>query len=131
MDISFFSKLIESYMLKMHTAYIAKVISVNGNYAMVQPLTFSQSSNGELLKQSIVSAFIPKGIKTTVKTIQYMVSGTKTESIDVLVPDELCANDIVYCGVCECDISSAVNGVMAEMPVRNFDMNDSVILKVL
>ncbi len=131
MDMNFFNRLINNAVINIHTAYIAKVISVDGSYAMVQPLTYTKDAAGNTIEQAPVSAFIPSNVKYIAKSITYRVSETRTETTEVLVPDTLQKDDIVYCGVCERDISSAVNGVIAELPVRRHNINDSVILKVL
>lgn len=130
MDMTFFNKIVNNAVINIHTAYIAKVLSVDGTRAMVQPLTYAKNASGQTVEQAPVSAFIPSNVKYAVKNITYRVSDT-SETTAVLVPEELQEGDIVYCGVCERDISSAVTGVMADLPTRHHDMNDSVILKVL
>lgn len=131
MNMNFFDTLIRNAVINIHTAYIAKVISVDGSFAMVQPMTYTKDAQGNSIKQAPVCAFIPSNIKYTAKNITYRVSETKTETTEVLVSDDLRADDLVYCGVCERDISSAVKGEMAELPVRHHNMNDSVIIRVL
>lgn len=131
MDMNFFYRLINNAVINVHTAYIAKVISIDGSYAVVQPLTYTKDAGGNTIKQAPVVAFVPANVKYAVKNITYRVSETSTETIDVLVPSDLKKDDIVYCGVCESDISSAVKGIMTELPVRHHNINDSVILRVL
>lgn len=131
MDMNFLHTLIRNAVINIHTAYIAKVISVDGSFAMVRPMTYTKNAEGDFIEQAPVCAFVPSNIKYTVKNITYRVSETKTETTEVLVPDDLKSGDLVYCGVCERDISSAVKGELAELPVRHHNMNDSVIIKVL
>lgn len=131
MDMNFLNTLIRNAVINIHTAYIAKVISIDGSYAMVQPMTYTKDAAGKSIEQAPVSAFVPSNVKYIVKSITYKISETKTETTEILVPDDLKVGDIVYCGVCERDISSAVKGKMAELPVRHHNMNDSVIIRVL
>ena len=48
---NFVEMLIESKIVNIHTAFIGKVLSVNGNIARVQPLTYSKIVRGELKAQ--------------------------------------------------------------------------------
>lgn len=131
MDMNFLNTLIRNAVINIHTAYLAKIISVDGSYAMVQPMTYTKDAAGNSIEQAPVSVFVPSNVKSIVKSITYKVSETKTETTEVLVPDDLKVGDLVYCGVCERDISSAVKGEMAELPIRHHNMNDSVIIRVL
>lgn len=132
---NFYENLVQQAVMRIHTAFIAKVISVNEKYAQVIPLMYSKSGSGVLFEPAPVTAFIPPNIKYARKNITYVASissdGTEYETTTVLIPEELAPDDIVLCAVCERDISNAVNGIMAEPSIRHHDINDSVIIKVL
>lgn len=130
MNTQFISKLIESKILGIHTGYLAAVLSVSGDYAVVQPLTYSRDTSGETVKQPTVRAYVPQNVKYEVRKIKYRITSDDYETAEVLVPAPLEENDIVYCGVCERDISAAISG-QSENPTRHHNINDSVILKVL
>ena len=138
-DMSFFENLVKSSVLRIHTAYIARVESVSDDKAVVAPLTYSKDVNGNLLEQAPVTAYVPQNVKFEEKEITYVTSvsgslesgiSTETETAAVFVPAELAQGDIVLCIVCERDITYAVQGRLSE-PSRMHDMNDSVIIKVL
>lgn len=122
---------IKQAMLNINTAYLAKVLSVNGRKALVQPLTVHKSVGGKAKEQTPVSAYVPTDIKFKHRELTYMISEDKTDTIYVVVPAELEVGDIVYVGVCDRDISNALNGVISEATSRHHDINDGVILRVL
>lgn len=129
---NFYENLVQQAVMRIHTAFIAKVISVNEKYAQVMPLMYSKSGSGVLFEPAPVTAFVPPNIKYARKDITYTTTTDgPTETTTVLVPEELAPDDIVLCAVCERDISNAVNGIMAEPSIRHHDINDSVIIKVL
>ena len=130
MNTQFIDKLIESKLLGVHTGYLATVLSVSGDYAVVQPFTYSKDTSGGRVKQPTVRAYVPQNVKYEVKRIKYRITSNDYETTEVMVPSPLAENDIVYCGVCERDISAAVKG-QSEIPTRHHNINDSVILRVL
>lgn len=124
-DISYFEKAIDKKILEINTAYLAKVIGVEGDTARLQPLTMHKAAGGKAEQQSAVSAVIPPNIKCKAETITYSAG----ISITVLVPDELKPDDVVYVGVCDRDISNAKRGIIGESTARHHDINDGVILR--
>lgn len=123
--------LINSKIINIHTAFIGKVLSVNGSIAKVKPLTYSKNSSGALKEQTPVAAYIPQNVKTKQETISYMKSQYESETKTIIVPDVIDAGDIVYCGVSERDITAENLGGKISEPTRHHDINDSVILAVL
>lgn len=127
---SYVETLIEGKIVNIHTAFIGKVLSVDGNIARVQPLTYSKSVNGTLMEQATVAVYIPQNVKFKQETITYMKSQYDSETKTIIVPDAVDCGDIVFCGVSERDITREnLSGKIAE-PTRRHDMNDSVILAV-
>lgn len=129
--INYIGQAIEQKLLQVRTADLARVVSVDGNTARLQPLTMHKAVGGNAIKQSIISAVIPQNIKVREQTITYMANSQDTGTLTVLVPDELAVDDIVIVGVCDRDISNAKRGVISEATNRHHDINDSVILRVL
>lgn len=139
MDIQFINRMIESKIINIHTGYIAKILKIQGTSATVQPLTYSKDTRGNEVIYAPVKAIIPSNIKFKRQDINYLVSvnyseggglTTKSEAATVLIPEELAVDDIVYCAVCERDITNALSG-KSTVPTRKHDINDSIILKVL
>lgn len=123
--------LIEGKIVNIHTAFLGKVLAVNGSTARVQPLTYSKNTSGELKEQAPVTAYIPQNIKFKQETLTYMKSQYDSETITIIVPDTLVCGDIVFCGVSERDITREnLSGKIAE-PTRRHDINDDVILVVM
>lgn len=123
----------------IHTAFVGKVLSVYGNIARVQPLTYSKNTGGTLKEQSPVAAYIPQNIKFKQENITYITSvsgGGSTpvtcekETKTVITPDTVEVGDIVFCGVSERDITEENLGGKIIEPTRHHDINDSVILAV-
>lgn len=130
-DYTSINNMIRNQLINVHTAFIGKVLSINDNSARIQPLTMYKATGGEYKRQSPVSAVIPQNIKHTTQTITYMTSLDNSKTVTVLVPAELRPGDIVYCGVCDRDITDAKKGNISRPSIRHHDMNDGVILAVL
>lgn len=123
---------IKQAVLSIHTAFLAKVISVSDNRAVVLPLeSITERGSDTQTPLTHVSVVVPPNVKYAAKNITYRTSADSTNTITVLVPEELSAGDLVYVGVCERDITDALGG-LAELPTeRHHDINDGVILRVL
>lgn len=117
--------------LNIHTAYLGKVEAINGNKAMVQPLTVYKATNGAAKQRSLASALIPPNIKYKTEVLSYMRTATTGATKTILVPDNLAVGDIVYVGICDRDITYAKNGVISEATNRHHNINDGVILRVV
>lgn len=128
---NFFDTSIEKQILNIRTAYLGKVLSIDGKMARIQPLTKYKAVNGQMKEQSTTTAVIPPNIKFTLERITYLVSENETETRSIAVPASLNIGDIVYVGVCDRDITHAKNGVIGEATQRHHNINDGVILRVL
>lgn len=126
----YIGNIIEQKLLNVHTADVAKVLSVSGNMARLQPLTMRKVIGGKAEKQAPISAIIPKHIKVKEVEITYKTD-TGSETQNVLVPANLTAGDIVCVGFCERDISDAKRGKISEATNRHHNANDGIILCVL
>ncbi len=131
--------IINNKLLNLHTAYLAKVISTNGNTAKIQPLGMSKAYGETAQEQSVLSSvpILKSAHKVKTKTITYIKDvdfdkkevTTDTATITEVVP--ISAGDIVYCGVCERDITEAKNGINSTPAIGHHSMSDSVIIGVL
>lgn len=140
--------IVNDKILNLHTAFLAEVKTVDGDTAKVQPLQNYRMAAGNAAAQEVVTVLVPQNIKYHIETIEYMTGAAaattvteshsavtilqpETEKIEVCVPDELSAGDLVVCIVCERDITNAKKGLTEQPTNRHHDMNDSVIIRVL
>lgn len=97
--------MINNALMQTHTAFCGKVISVEGNFAKVQPLNMVKAIGGKAQKQAV----IPK-----VPILQHV--------------DGVAAGDTVFCVCAERDISETRKGNFA-LPVSGRHMlSDAVIV---
>lgn len=131
-EFNFFQNMIEQRVLSIHTAFLAKVISVDNDGATVQPLrSLKSSATGEQTAVGYVRVTVPENVKFKREDITYRISDTSSVTKTVIVPDDIAAGDIVYIGICERDITNAKTGGAELATMRTHDMNDGVILCVL
>lgn len=129
----------------IHTAYLAKVLSVSGKTAKIQPLGLYQNADGTTSAQSVLTK-VPicehvKHYKLVEQSLSVSVSDTYTGGGDGtisprthpghLVVSPLVSGDIVVCLCCEQNISEAKRGNNALPPAGRFNMSDSIIVGVL
>lgn len=148
-----FEDMIDRALLDMHTAFLGKVLSINGNKATVQPLGLYKQYGETAQNQAVVSAVISKSGQckmTGNETISYIsdvtcevkknkeetvvtdVSIKKTTSTkSIPVFSNLEAGNIVICVCCDRDISAAKNGINAVPAVGHHSLSDSVIVGIL
>lgn len=150
MNGKFFDNLIEQRLLDMHTAYIGKVLSIDGEKAKVQPLGMYKQYGETAKKQAVVSAVIAAKYKITkTEDITYVENSTlnvsknsesvvtgvtisntkKTKTIPVV--EELKAGHIVICVCCDRDITEARKGNNSVPSVGHHSLSDSVIVGIL
>lgn len=97
--------MIEQRLLNMHTAYFAKVLSVNGKYAKIQPLNKVKAIGGTAQKQAAI---------TDVPVLDHV--------------KDLAAGDTVFVMVADRDITDTKKGKLATPSRRHHDLSDSVII---
>ena len=147
-NMSFFENLIENKLKNLHTAYLAKVISVDGNTAKIQPLGLTKAYGESAKKQSplsnvpiavekieeknisVVTGISPNITKEdgVVKNVTFDV---QKETITVAQKRHITTGDIVVCICCERDISAAKQGINATPAIGHHSMSDSLIVGCL
>lgn len=144
----YFTDIIDSKILDVHTAYLAKVLSVSGDTAKIQPLGMTKEVGKEAIAQSPlsnipiathkfkeVSASVVTGVTlSTKKTDGYVSSASLNvtkETINFLQEENVKKGDIVVCICCERNITEAKKGKNTELPVGHHSMSDSIIIAVL
>ena len=131
-EFEFFNNTVDQTILNIHTAFIARVIKIHDDRAIVQPMqSICQVGTDTQIPMGNVSAVIPRNLKYKTSSITYRISNTESKTTTVLVPDELAVGDMVYVGICERDITNALVGDPTLSTYRTHDINDGVILKVI
>lgn len=142
---------IEKKLLDLHTAYIAKVLSVSGNTAKIQPLGMTKQIGESAISKAPLSnvpivesarnkittkdiTFVSNVSLSVTKTDEYISSvspnvTTKTEKIAVVKP--IAAGDIVMCVCADRDISEFKSGRNSTPSTGHHSLSDSVIVGVL
>lgn len=109
MNLKYFENLINQKLLGLHTCYLAKVLSVNGSYATVQPLALIKAYGENPKKQAVIEN-IPIA-KHAVEDVQ--------------------ADATVICICAERDITQTKLGRFALPSLRHHSLSDSIIIGVL
>ena len=113
----------ESKISGIHTAYLAKVLSISGRTAKIQPLGLLKNPDGSTSKQSVLTKVpISKHIRTTNQSCG--------DTCTCWIP-KIKVGDIAICICCEKNISEAKRGVNALPPEGRFSMSDSIIIGIL
>lgn len=99
---------IEKKLLSLHTAYLAKVISVSGRTAKIQPLGKVKEVGKKEESQSVLTS------------VPYTKQVTSIKK-----------GDVVVCICCERDITEAKRGRNVLPPTGHHSMSDSIIIGVL
>lgn len=132
----FFKDLIEESLLGMHTAYVAKVLSVSGDKAKIQPLNMVKQYGNTAQKPPPVTAYILHNAryKLGTDTIKYASNvynySASYETKEVVTAKSLSAGDIVFCVCADRDITEASKGNMTTPPIGHHSLSDSVIVGV-
>jgi hypothetical protein len=109
MNVSYFENLINQKLLTTHTCYLAKVLSVNGNKANVQPLSLVKAVNSAAKRQAVIN-----NVPICRHALEDVLEGST-----------------VVCACMERDISQTRNGVFALPSLRRHSLSDSIIIGVL
>lgn len=129
----FFENMIEQRLLDMHTAYIGKVLSINGDKAKVQPLGMYKQYGETAKNQAVVSAVIATRYKITkTEKITYVENSSLTQKTKTIpVVEDLKAGSIVVCVCCDRDITEARKGKNTVPAIGHHSLSDSVIVGIL
>lgn len=113
--LSILEQIINSKIMNIHTAYLAKVISFNQDKADIQPLVASVSYDGESEPYPIIP------------NVPVIVSARKN-----CQNEDLSEGAVVLAICCERDISSALKGQISNSSAGGmYSLSDSVIVGVL
>lgn len=146
-----FDDMIEEKLLNLHTAFIGKVISVQGEtMCSVQPLDKIKAYGQKEKSQAVITrvpilnhvrhySLVKQSLSVKVSD-SYTGGGSGSISPDThptpdnvghLKVEPLKAGDIVLCVCCERDISSSSKGVSTVPPVGHHSIGNAVVVGLL
>ena len=152
---NFVNNMISNAVNSIHTAYLGKVLRINGNKATVQPLSRYQEVGQSASEQAVVSALILNNARyklkaTDINFITNVTAQKETKTIEgnsityvkdiaketgtekVITATEIQPGDVVLCVVCERDISGQTSGqVTTPDSTMNYSLSNSVIVGVV
>lgn len=120
-NLKYFENMIEKQMLDLHTAFLAKILNVNGSTAKIQPLGLTREIGGDPKKYAVISG-VP--IMNQAKYKLSIIDG-------ILNAQTITAGDVAVCVCCDRNITEAVKGINALPPPGHHTMSDCVIVGVL
>lgn len=109
MNVNYFENLINQKLLATHTCYLAKVLSVDGNQARIQPLSLVKAVNSTPKRQAVIN-----NVPICRHALEGVVEGSTA---------------VVAC--MERDISQTRKGIFALPSLRKHSLSDSIIIGVL
>lgn len=116
-----FGEMVEEKLLNLHTAFIAKVVSVQGeDKCTVQPLDKIKAYGQKAKTQAVI---------TNVPVLSHVRHYKVKDGLITLSPIE--KGDIVFCVCAERDITSAVNGLSKTPPVGHHAIKDAVVVGLI
>lgn len=138
--LSILNDLMEEKLLSLNTAFIAKVLSVSGNTAKIQPLNMVKQYGKKAEKQSVLSS-VPilnnARYKLSAASIEYVSSvnfDTKSVSkktLNTCKRESISKGDIVFCVCADRDITEARRGKEAVPSLGHHSQSDAVIVGIL
>jgi hypothetical protein len=124
--------LIEQKLLSLHTAFFAKVISVSGNNAKIQPLNMIKANGKQAKKQAVMTVPILKNVrKFATKTVTITTEMDDKFSITIPTVSTISSGDIVYCACGEREITDNKKGKFSVPTTGHHRMSDAVIIGVI
>lgn len=114
-----FNEMIEQALLLVHTGFCAKVISVSGNLATIQPLNMVQAVGGQPQKQAVIP------------NCPVLDSAVKFTGLSPAVVRRVQAGDTVYCVCADRDITETRTGTFAAPVPGHHLLTGAVVIGIL
>lgn len=118
-------EILEEKMKSVNVAFLAQILSVNGDKAKIQPLGLTKVYGGTPQKQAAIS-----GVHISRSAI-YKFTTTSIDNKTVAVPERIAVGDIVLCVCCDRNIGAALKGKNELPPVGSHKKSDCVIVSVI
>ena len=125
---SIIQMMIEQALLNTHTAFFAKVISVSGNTAKIQPLNMIKAVGGNAQKQAVIQS---APVLQNVRKFKKKQIALEEQTITVYEPTPIAAGDIVYCLCAERDSTETKKGKFAVPTYGHHSISDAVVIGVV
>ena len=129
------NNIVDEKMKNLHCAFLAKVLSVSGGRAKIQPLGLTKQYGGEAQKQSVITGvYIAQSAryKFTTKTVTYAYNADgDTRQQTVAVPSPISVGDVVLCVCCDRNIDGALKGENVLPPIGFHKKSDCVIVSII
>lgn len=128
-------ELMEQALLQVHTAFVGKVISVNGSLASVQPLNMVKAIGGQPQKQAVIpNCPVLQNARKFVRVSRPTSSGGSPSHMhtvsmwDIVQPEP---GDTVFCVCADRDISETRTGSFATPVAGHHSLAGAVVVGVL
>ena len=115
---------IEQALLNVHTGFIAKIVSISGDIATIQPLAMNKAVGGSV--PAIITAC--PVISSCGKYESFICQATGNECVKF---KKVQAGDIVFCVCADRDISETRHGGMATPRPGHHEISFAVVIGVL
>ena len=122
---SVFKKMIDNKVNNLNVAFLAKILSVSGSKAKIQPLGLVKGSGTTTRKQAVLTSV------HIADSARYKFSTREIEGVTVAVPTPIQKNDTVLCVCCNQNIDAALKGENALPPSGYHNKADCVIVAII
>lgn len=118
-------KIIDNKIDNLSVAFLAKILSVSGNKAKIQPLGLTKGSGDTVRKQAVLT-----GVHIS-SSAKYKFSTTIIEGKTVAAPTPIQKGDVVLCVCCDRNIDAALKGENSLPPAGCHNKSDCVIVAII
>lgn len=118
-------KMIDKSTSNLNVAFLATILSLNGNKAKIQPLGLTKGNDTKARKQA------PIANVHIASSARYKISAKNIENETVAVPTPIQKGDVVLCVCCDRNIDAALKGQNSLPPVGTHNKADCVIVAII
>ena len=134
------NNIVDEKMKNLNVAFLAKILSVSGNKAKIQPLGLTKGYGTEARKQAVITnVHIANSARYRLNTkeIEYITEvgfvglevTRRSETVAVATP--ITKGDIVLCVCCDRNIDAALKGENSLPPAGCHNKSDCVIVAII
>ena len=132
--------IVDEKMKSLYVAFLAEILSVNGDKAKIQPLGLVRDYGGAAKKQAVIAnVHIAQSARQKIETkeIEYITSvdfdnsSVKKGKTTIVQSVPIKKGNIVLCVCCDRNIASALKGENALPPIGCHNQSDCVIVAII
>ena len=132
--------IVDEKLKNVYVAFLAQILSVNGDKAKIQPLGLTKEYGGTAQKQAVISGVhiaSSARSKFTTEEIEYVTDVDflgllpQKEKKTICVATPIKKGDIVLCVCCDRNIGAALKGKNELPPAGSHNKSDCVIVSVI